>query len=709
MRDLVRAAALVYCYCLMLPACRQPGGDSASWPVYRGDKGSTGYSSLLQINRSNVSSLTPVWTFHTGDARPGNRGTIQCDPIIVQGIMYVTSPMLKLMALDAATGREIWRFDPFAGGEASGVNRGVTYWDDGEKEKRIFFSAGAFVYALDALNGKPLDAFGDHGKIDLRAGLGREASRLAVWSTSPGVVYRDLLIQGCTVDEGYDAAPGFVRAYDARTGRTVWTFHTIPQPGEFGYDTWDKDSYRHVGGTNAWAGMSLDEGRGIVFIPLGSPAFDFYGANRKGENLFGNSLVALDAATGRRIWHFQLVHHDLWDYDLPAPPTLVTLRNDTIKYAVAQVTKMGMLFLFDRTTGRPVFPIEERKTGVSRLPGEEAWPTQPFPKKPAPFVRQHFSEKDITDISDSAYSFVRHRIGTARMGDIYTPPDTGGTVQLPGTRGGAEWGGASFDPETGLLYVNANELPLLLKMARLPDEDNQPATDGGRVFAVNGCAMCHGAQREGIGSFPSLKHLADRMNRDQVEALLRTGRGQMPSFPGLSKEDRKALVGWLLGDRTISKATDRALSAHGPGRYVNNGWTQLMDQDGHPGIKPPWGTLNAIDLNKGELLWRVPLGEYEDLKKRGVPPTGTQNLGGCIVTAGGLVVIGAASDERLRVFDKLTGKLLWQYKLPAGGYATPSTYMVNGRQYIVIAAGGGGKVGTPSGDSYIAFALPEGQ
>jgi quinoprotein glucose dehydrogenase len=692
----------------ILISCTHADKSFTTWDVYRGDKGSTGYSALSQINKNNLHKLELAWTYHTGDAREGNRSNIECNPIIANRMMYVTSPQLKLIALDPATGKEIWKFDPFKNQQPSGVNRGVTYWTDDKNDRRIFFSAGPYVYAINADNGHLVSGFGLNGKNDLRNGLGRDPARLSVWCNSPGIIYKNLLIQGTALEEGYDAAPGFVRAYNVLTGKVEWTFNTIPQPGEFGYDTWDKQSYKEVGGTNAWAGMSIDEKRGIVFIPLGSPAYDFFGGNRKGKNLFGNCLLAVDAATGKRKWHYQLVHHDLWDYDLPAPPTLVTLNNGkTTIDAVAQVTKMGMVFLFDRNTGKPIFPIVERPVATSNLFGEETWSTQPFPVKPAPFVRQSFSENDITNISDSAHAYIKTQIGNAHMGSIFTPPDTSGVVQIPGTRGGAEWGGASFDPETGILYINANELPLLLKMKAVPVND-EIISRGEQIYTMNNCTMCHGANRTGTEVFPSLLNLSSRITMQKADSTIKTGRGQMPPYPNLSAEDKTALLNFIF-DKKTTDIIAKKISNTGKMkyRYVNNGWLQLTDKDGYPGIKPPWGTLNAIDLNKGELLWKVPLGEYDILKKRGIPPTGTQNLGGSVITAGGLVIIAATADEKLRIFDKQTGQLLWQYKLPAAGYAMPSTYVVNGKQYIVIAAGGGGKVGTKSGDAYVAFKLKD--
>lgn len=680
--------------------------SSAGWPVYRGDKTSTAWSALDEINTGNVSRLEPAWIFHCGDAREANRSAIQCNPIIADGRMYVTSPRLKLIALDPAIGRELWRFDPFAGGQATGVNRGVTYWQH-EDDKRIFFSAGPYLYALNAADGKTITTFGDQGKVDLRMGLDRPWEKLSVWATSPGIIYKDLLIQGTALGEGYDAAPGFIRAYDVRTGRIAWTFHTIPQPGEFGYDTWDTASYKEVGGVNCWAGMSLDERRGIVYIPLGSPAFDFYGGNRKGSDLFGNCLLALDAATGKRKWHYQLVHHDLWDYDLPAPPVLVTLKDDTGTIdAVAQITKMGMVFVLDRTTGRPLFPVDERPVPHSTLPGETASPTQPFPILPKPFVRQTFSTSDITDISDSAHRFVSDKIGRFDNGTIFTPPDTAGVVEFPGTRGGAEWGGASFDPSTGILYVNANEIPFLVKMMPVSVFDKGAhASEGEKIYTLNNCTMCHGADRKGSDVYPSLLNLSEKYTAADLDNILAKGRGQMPAFSNITTDDRKNLIDFLLNKK--SSAPSRQSMTRNNAKYVHNGWIPLTDQEGYPGVKPPWGTLNAIDLNSGELRWHTVLGEYPVLKQRGIKPTGTPNLGGSIVTAGGLLIIAAAADEKLRIFDKMSGKLLWEYQLPAGGYATPSTYIADGKQYIVIAAGGGGKVGTRSGDTYMAFRLKD--
>lgn len=701
------------CYLLFVFACLSchRADEYKTWSVYRGDAANTAYSSLDQINKENVQMLDLAWTFNTGDADEGNRSAIQCNPIIVNELMYLTSPKLKLIAIEPATGKERWRFDPFDGTTARGVNRGVTFWADGQ-DKRIFFSAGHFLYALNADDGKPVSAFGDDGKVDLRQGLGREAEKLFVGASSPGVIYEDLLIQGTALGEGYDAAPGFIRAYDTRTGAIAWTFHTIPQPGDPGYETWPPEAYKEVGGVNSWAGMSLDNERGIVYIPTGSPAFDFYGGNRKGQNLYGNCLLALEAATGKLVWYYQLVHHDLWDYDLPAPPNLLTVEHDgkTID-AVAQVTKMGMVFLFDRETGSPLFPIEERPVPASSLLGEEVWTTQPFPVKPPPFSRHRFTEDDVTDISPESRAAVIAKIKDARFGNIYIPPDTRGVVQFPGTRGGAEWGGAAVDPKSGIMYVNANEIPLLISMKQMEIEGQEEflASVGKRLYTLNACTTCHGTDRAGSNVYPSLQNLGGRRTEQHVANVIRKGKGQMPAFPNLTDDDIDALLAYLYDKNDIRnpKAASSVEGKERKYRYAHSGWNVLTDHEGYPGVKPPWGTLNAIDLNKGEILWQVPLGFYPELLQKGLPATGTQNLGGPAVTAGGLLFIGATRDKKFRAFDIENGKVLWEYDLPGGGNATPSVFEVDGKQYVVIAAGGGGRVGSESSDAYVAFTLKE--
>jgi quinoprotein glucose dehydrogenase len=685
------------------------------WPVYLGDKESSHYSSLKQINRSNVQRLQVAWTYHAGDGRSDNRSQIQCNPLIIHGVMYGTSPQLKLIALDASTGRELWRFDPFADGgsnSALGVNRGVVYWTDGA-DQRVLFTAGHYLHAVDARTGKPVTTFGDAGRVDIQKGLGRDCDKLFIVGTTPGIVFRDLLILGARVSEGPGpVAPGHLRAYDIRTGRMVWIFHTIPQPGEVGYETWPPEAWKFIGSANCWTGMAVDEKRGIVFVPTGSAAFDFWGGNRIGRNLFANCMLALDAATGKRLWHYQVVHHDLWDRDLPAPPNLVSLhRNGKTIDAVAQVTKSGHVFVFNRETGEPLFPIEERSVPSSELQGESAWPTQPFPTKPAPFARQLFSADEITDLSPESRKAVVEQFVKVRPHMQFVPPSREGTIIFPGFDGGAEWGGAAMDPTKGILYVNANEMPWILTMVETGPKSGVGLSSGQQVYNQI-CAACHGLKRSGdpARAFPSLESIARKMKQPDIVHLLETGRGVMPAFAFLSAAQKEAVAGFLLGEPSSDRVTGQESATEGDvlggEPYTHTGYNRWLDPKGYPAVKPPWGTLSAIDLNTGDYVWRTTLGEIPELTARGIPPTGTENYGGPIVTAGGVIFIAASKDESIRAFDQKTGRVIWQAKLPAGGYATPATYMVNGRQYVVIACGGG-KMGTKSGDAYVAFALPE--
>jgi quinoprotein glucose dehydrogenase len=681
------------------------------WRTHGGNPGHTQYSPLDQIDTTNVHRLRVAWTYHAGDARADGRSQIQCNPIVVDGVLYATTPRVHTVALDAATGGEIWRFDPYAVGaeplpEWLGVNRGVAYWGAGE-DRRILVTAGHRLYALDARTGRPVSTFGEGGAVDLREGLGRDPAGLSVVSTTPGAIYRDLLILGSRVPEGPGpSAPGHIRAYDVRTGAIRWTFRTIPHPGEPGYDTWPEDAWKDAGGANAWSGISVDNDRGLVFVPTGSPSFDFWGGDRHGANLFGNCLLALRAATGERVWHFQTVHHDLWDRDLPQAPVLVTVRRDGRKVdAVAQATKSGHVFVFDRETGEPLFPIEERPYPASDLEGEEAWPTQPLPVKPPPFARQILTEDGLTDISPEARAAVLERFRRVRSGGQFVPPSTQGTIIYPGFDGGAEWGGSAFDPQTRLLYVNSNEMAWILEMLELPPPGEGGLPLGAWLYAQH-CTVCHRIDKKGDpeGQFPPIDDIQERLGRKDFTALLEEGRGVMPAFPFLSPAEQEALAAHTFGEPEPDYPTKEATEAGRP--YTHLGYNRFLDPDGYPAVKPPWGTLNAIDLDAGEIRWTVPLGELTELTQRGVPRTGTENYGGPVVTAGGLVFIGATKDEKLRAFDKRTGEVLWETSLPAGGYATPATYLVDGKQYVVIAAGGG-KMGTKSGDAYVAFALPE--
>lgn len=679
-----------------------------NWPVYLGDKESSQYSPLEQVNKENVKDLEVAWEFRTGDIEEKKNTQIQCNPIIINGVLYGSTPTLKVFALDAATGDKIWEFDPHENFEIGvSVNRGLTHWSAGT-EKRLFYSAGPYLFSIDPTNGSLIPQFGEGGSVSLKEGLGEWAKDLYVIASTPGIIYKDKLIIGTRVSEGADAAPGYIRAFNTRTGAVEWVFHTIPKPGEYGHETWPEDAHLRAGGANSWAGMSLDDERGMVFIPTGSASFDFWGGNRIGENLFANSVLALNAENGERIWHFQTVRHDVWDRDLPAPPNLVTLKKEgkTID-AVAQITKTGRVFLFNRENGDPIYPIEEMEIPASDLEGEEVWPSQPMPSSPPPFSRQKFTDEEITDISPEAHQYVKEKIKGLKYGHTFMPPSTEGTVILPGFDGGGEWGGAAFDANTGMLYVNANEMAWILTMVTTLDEKDEGTASLGKTAYMTNCGMCHGQERTGdpSGAFPSLVGLSDRLSEEEINQIIDNGKGRMPGFKYLPQETRNAILQFVLDQEDEQDFHEMGREANlMKVPYTTTGYNRFFDQDGYPAIKPPWGTLNAIDLNQGKISWSVPLGEFKELTAKGIPQTGTENYGGPVVTAGGLVFIGGSKDEYFRAFDKDSGKELWKHQLPAGGYATPAVYAVNGKQYIVIAAGGG-KMGTTSGDYYIAFAL----
>jgi quinoprotein glucose dehydrogenase len=678
---------------------------TTDWPEYNGGPERNHFSPLRQLTPDNVAGLQVAWEYASGGVDTVKNNTqIQCNPLIIDGVLYGVSAGSQAFALDAATGKELWK-TAFTDDTFAMNSRGLTYWTDG-RQARIYFAYGSLLYALDARTGKPVASFGKNGKINLKEGLARPGADEYVVSNTPGVVYKNLLIMGHRVSELAPALPGDVRAYDLHSGRLVWTFHTIPHPGEYGADTWPKDGYRNFGGANNWMGMAIDRQRGIVYVPTGTAAFDLYGSTRPGQNLFGNSLIALEAATGKRIWHFQTVHHDIWDRDIPAPPNLFTVVRSGKKVDVVSVlSKQGFLFVFDRVTGKPLFPIEERPMPASTVPGEKAWPTQPIPLKPAPFTRQSFSESDLNDfVSDRDTILAQFRRWQSGKPFFPLPLSPNRTVFFPGTDGGAQWGGAAVD-EAGIMYVPAKQIPVTMGLVPTPAGSASARAverTGSQLYQTN-CASCHGQNREGShdGTYPALMGIAQKRSETSVAQVLAKGQGMMPAFTSLKEAERKAIVDFLFG-KTTSVASQSKLNT---APYHHTGFTRWYDRAGYPVSRPPWGTLTAIDMNTGEHRWQVPLGEYPELVAKGIPPTGTDNYGAPAVTAGGLLFIASSRDELMRAFDRKTGRELWRAKLPAAGYASPSTYAVNGKQYVVIACGGG-KLKTKSGDRYVAFALP---
>lgn len=679
------------------------------WPAYGGHDG-THYSTLSQINRANVKNLVVAWKYDTGET-----GGIEANPIIVGKVLYATTPGRSVIALDAATGKLIWKFTSDLQGRV--LTRGVSYWTDG-RQSRIFAGARNYLYALDATTGKVIPSFGENGRIDLRKGLREPYQAQSVELTTPGSIYKDLIIVGGANPETHPAPPGDIRAFDVRTGALRWTFHTIPRPGEYGYDTWPKDAWKYAGAANNWAGMTVDNKRGIVYVPTGSAVYDFYGGDRIGNDLFADSLIALDAETGKRLWYFQGVHHDLWDRDFPAPPALVTVTHDGKRVdAVAQTTKSGMLFVFDRTNGQSLFPIKELPFPKSNVPGEVTSPTQPIPSLPAPYTQQSTSADTLTNRTPKAHAWAEKQFSTMIGGGQFVPPSVDKlTVDMPGFAGGGEWGGVAVDPATGVLYVNANDTAWLVGLT-IPPAAGSP---GEKIYQSQ-CSGCHGLNRAGSPpAIPRLQGIEGILTDAEIAAIIRQGRGRMPPFNSLSDQQVQDVVHYLTRapqqqqrrpKNQAPQSTD-TVAAEGAAQdedvpYKTIGFRRFTDPEGYPATAPPWGTLSAIDLNTGQYLWKIPFGTYPELVANGMSNTGSDNYGGPVVTDGGLLFIGASVfDQKFHAYDKTTGKLLWETQLPFAGLATPATYMVNGKQYVVIAAGGGQSSRKPSGGVYIAFALP---
>jgi len=698
-----RTAALVPMLLALAIAPEARASAGRNWPEYCGDPERSHYSTLQQINTSNVAGLKMAWEFHSGEF-----GTVECNPIIVDGVLYATTATSQIFALDAATGRQLWRFSDPRNLNSYDNDRGVAYWSDGS-DRRILCTIGSWLYALDAGTGAMVPDFGVGGRMSLKAGLGAEAQEKWVVSTTPGTVYGELLVMPTRVGEDQDAAPGYVQAFNVRTGTVAWVFRTMPYPDDPGYETWSKDAYKNidVGSANCWAGMAIDRKRGILYVPTGSAAPDFWGGHRLGEDLFANCLMALDAATGKLLWYHQTVHHDMWDRDLPAPPVLLTVSHaGRAVEAVAQTTKTGFVFMFDRVTGESLFPFEEMPFPKSTLEGEQAWPTQPIPSMPKPYARQTLTDADISPYAENRDALVA-QLHAARKG-LFQPFGKDDTLLFPGFDGGGEWGGPAVDPD-GILYVNANEMAWLASLSDAPKAADLAQMSPGRRIYSQYCITCHGPERKGLpaGGIPSLAGVGARLTHDDVSSLITTGRRMMYGFPTLSQADKDAVIAYLFGAEQAPAAPGATAEEAAVPRipYRFDGYNRFVDSKGYPAISPPWGSLTAIDLNTGEQVWRVTLGEFKELTAKGIPPTGTENYGGPVATAGGLLFIAATKDGMFRAFDKHTGKILWQVTLPAGCFATPSTYEVAGRQYVVVACGGT-KLDTPKGDSYVAFALP---
>jgi quinoprotein glucose dehydrogenase len=679
--------------------------DYTSWTEYLGGSDRNHYSELTQITPENVKNLKIAWTYTT------DSGQMQMSPIMVEGILYGVNARVQAFALDAATGNEIWKFMDTAKVSGMSTSRGVAYWSEGN-DKRILYTVGKYLFALDAKTGKPIETFGDGGKIDLHTGLPESSKDKFIISNTPGTIFENLIIMPVRVSEGNDAASGDLRAFDVKMGKLAWIFHTIPYPDEFGYDTWgNKDAYKNteVGGVNNWAGMAIDRHSGILFAPIGSAAPDFYGGRRLGNNLFSDCLLALDARTGKRLWHYQFIHHDMWDRDPPSPPNLIQVKqNGKTIDAVAQTTKQGYVFVFDRKTGATLFPINEEGVPQSNLTGEVAAATQPVPTLPKPFARQsdELTENDISPFAENKAELLEKfkKLNKTR----FSPPDTEGSLLLPGYDGGAEWGGSAADPKKGILYVNSNEMAWILKMDAVTAATKSSNLTFGETTYITYCASCHGKERVGnaASGYPNLVNVGQKRDKAFVAKIIANGKGMMPGFPMLTADEKQAIVQFLFNEEK-KEATGVApkIASNIPQLpYKHAGYNKFLDSKGLPALSPPWGTLNAIDLNTGQYLWKIPLGETSLPNQKNPVATGCENYGGPVVTSNGLLFIAATKDEKLRAFDKKTGKLLWATKLPAAAFMTPAMYQVNGKQYLVVACGGE-KLGTPKGNLIVAFAL----
>ena len=676
------------------------------WNIYGGSHQRTQYIDSEKINKKNISKLVKTWEYRTYDNDKNSE--IQTNPLIIGEKFYGVSPKLKLFSLDAKTGVENWIFDPFQNDQkyfdkediSINVCRGITYYEDNFKNSFIFYGVGSKFFKINSLTGNPDLNFGNRGYVDLHKGLGENSSSLYVSMTSPGVIYNNLIIVGSRVSEGNPAAKGNIRAFDANTGELIWVFETIPEAGKDGHETYDNpDAYLRLGGANAWAGLTLDEKRGIVYAPTGSVSYDFYGGDRVGDNLFANSIIAIDAENGKKIWHFQTVHHDVWDRDLPTPPVLFDYKiNDSIIPSLAQVSKSGYTYLLNRVTGKPIYDVIERPVPTnSLLIGEKLSETQPIPTFPDPFSRQSVSIQDINPfLNNKEKDSIGKIFSSISKNDIFSPPSEKGTLIFPGFDGGAEWGGPALDPVNNMLYVNSNEMPWILTMKKVTNNSSQPIN----IYNKQ-CLMCHGIDYKGSGKNPSIIGMRDKYNFNELKSIIKNGKGFMPGYAFLEDQKMEVLINYILqlndGDMTDLSLMNQELF------YTSTGYNKFLTNDGYPAINPPWGSLNAVNLNTGNIEWKIPLGQTEIGKKNNIL-TGSENYGGPIVTKSGIIFIAATSDKKIRAFDSRNGDLIWENELPYAGFATPSYYEINGIPYIAIASGGG-KLGTKSGDTYVVFSI----
>jgi quinoprotein glucose dehydrogenase len=723
-RSICRLALV--CMATVLPGQAQKSPNQTNWMDYGGGVDALQYSPLQQINKKSVGQLTQAWFYSV----PGLSARFSYSPLIVDGRMYVLGSGKTIVCLDAATGKEMWTHPT----EGTPTDRGINYWESKDRtDRRLIFSADSFLQEIDARTGASIRSFGMDGRINLREGLGRDPKTIPEIQTgTPGHVFENMIILGSATSESYGSPPGDIRAYDVLTGKTVWSFHTVPHPGEFGYDTWPKDAWKYIGGVNTWGEFAIDTKRAIGYFPLGSPTYDFWGGDRIGAGLYGDCLLALDLRTGNRLWYFQTVHHDLWDYDPTTAPKLLTVRHDgkTVD-VVAQATKSGFLFVFDRVSGKPLWPIEERPVPKSDAPGEESWPTQPVPTKPLPFARQSFTEKDIDPyISDADKAHILEILRAANNQGIFTPgTDKRNSIQIPADDGGANWGNGAADPKTGVVYLRTSDSPeLKYKLSqKLPLRVPHSASaemQGHAIFSQL-CQGCHGPNRTGVMSPKDI-------GIDKFKKIVSGGEGEMPGFSDLQPEYLDALAAYIsnpaAGGPALAAAPgggmERLPPPPGITRYFGTYENRILSTDGLPAISPPWTSLVAIDLNDGELKWRVPIGVVPGLAAKGIKDTGTAkvslaaNRTAPIVTAGGLVFIATWPDRTIHAYDEDTGKLLWEQEIEANPEGLPSVYEVDGREYIVFCASGhppeaapaegfAWKAGKAEAQGYYAFALPK--